>query len=197
MELVEGGSLDTVLRDKNGKIPLVTALDYADQLCAGIGYAHSKRIIHRDIKPANIFVTSQGYVKIGDFGLARAVRAIKISRTNVSGTPLYMSPEQISGKDIDFRADLYSVGCTVFELLTGQPPFVEGEVLYHHMHTPPPAPSSLVAGLGRDVDALVAYCLAKDKNARVPSADHIREALRKIKAQAQGQGGLGFGISFD
>ena len=181
MELVDGGALDVML-EKQTKFPLAQAIDLIDQLSAGMGYAHSRRIIHRDIKPANMFVTRDGHVKIGDFGLARAVQAAKITKTMIQGTPLYMSPEQILGRDVDFRADLYSIGCTFYELLVGQPPFVEGEVLYHHMHTIPPKPSEYDPSLPEAVDALVMHCLAKDKEDRLPSAEALRAGLRAIRA---------------
>jgi len=181
MELVDGGALDTVL-EKQTKLPLSKAIDIIDQLAAGMGYAHSRRIIHRDIKPANMFVTRDGHVKIGDFGLARAVQAAKITKTMIQGTPLYMSPEQILGRDVDFRADLYSIGCTFYELLVGQPPFIEGEVLYHHMHTVPPLPSEYDPTIPPSVDALVMRCLEKVKEDRIESAETLREGLRAIRA---------------
>ncbi len=182
MELVEGGALDKMLEQQT-KLPLLKAIDLIDQLAAGMGYAHSRRIIHRDIKPANMFVTQDGLLKIGDFGLARAVAAAKITKTMIQGTPLYMSPEQILGRDVDFRADLYSIGCTFFELLVGQPPFVEGEVLYHHMHTPPPLPSEFDPQIPSEVDALVMRCLVKDKDKRIESAETLREALKAIRSR--------------
>lgn len=181
MELVDGGALDELLI-KETKFPLRKAIDLIDQLAAGMGYAHSRRIIHRDIKPANMFVTRDGHVKIGDFGLARAVQAAKITKTMIQGTPLYMSPEQILGRDVDFRADLYSIGCTFYELLVGQPPFIEGEVLYHHMHTVPPKPSEYDPTLPGAVDDLVMRCLAKAKEDRIESAEVLREGLRAIRA---------------
>ncbi len=186
MELVDGGALDQLLAKSGSRLPLPQALDIIDQLCAGIGYAHSKRIIHRDIKPANIFVTRSGGVKIGDFGLARAVRQAQIVRTSVQGTPLYMSPEQIQGKDIDFRADLYAIGCTIYELLSGRPPFIEGEILYHHLHTQPPRLSELVKDLPPELDNLALDCLVKNKNARIESAEKIRAALAPLRTRLMG-----------
>jgi tRNA A-37 threonylcarbamoyl transferase component Bud32 len=181
MELVEGGTLDDILKKKE-KLAIEEAVDLIDQLCAGMAYAHKRRIIHRDIKPANIFVTNEHVVKIGDFGLARALAAVKITKTMVQGTPLYMSPEQILGRDVDTRADIYSIGCTFFELLTGRPPFIEGEVLYHHMHTPPPRVSEFAPGLPSAVDSLINGCLAKDKKDRIPNAESIRESLKAVRA---------------
>ncbi|MBK9069954.1 MAG: serine/threonine protein kinase [Myxococcales bacterium] len=176
MEFVDGTTLEGILKQVK-PLPPERALAIIEQLCNGLAYAHSKRIIHRDIKPANIFVSREGVVKLGDFGLARVVNELAIRKTEVRGTPLYMAPEQVLGTDIDHRADLYAVGCTLFELLTGQPPFIEGAVMYHHVHTPPPAPSSLVPELTPELDALVLSCLAKDVNERVGSATHLIEAI--------------------
>jgi serine/threonine-protein kinase len=146
---VEGQTLETVLEKNGGRLPLRQSLLVAKQLLEGIGFAHSKRVIHRDIKPANIFLSADGRVKIGDFGLAKVMREIKIQRTEIRGTPLYMAPEQIHGTDIDHRADLYAIACTLFEIMTGQPPFIDGDVLYHHVHSPPPsAPRAQPAALG-------------------------------------------------
>jgi serine/threonine protein kinase len=186
MELVDGGTLESLLQQHDGKVPLPQALDILDQLCAGIGYAHSKRIIHRDIKPANIFVTSSGVVKIGDFGLARVVREARIAKTAIQGTPLYMSPEQILGTDIDFRSDLYAIGCTIYELLTGRPPFTEGEVLYHHLHTAPPRLSDLIRDVPPEIDNLGLDCLAKNKEARIDSAERIRAVMQPLRARLGG-----------
>ncbi len=192
MELVDGGTLESLLQQHDGKVPLPQALDILDQLCAGIGYAHGKRIIHRDIKPANIFVTSSGVVKIGDFGLARVVREARIAKTAIQGTPLYMSPEQILGTDIDFRSDLYSIGCTIYELLTGRPPFTEGEVLYHHLHTAPPRLSDLIRDVPPEIDNLGLDCLAKTKEARIDSAERIRAVMQPLRARlGGGRGTLG------
>lgn len=180
MEFVEGTTLDRLL-EKQGRIPIGQALDIADQICAGLSYAHSRRIVHRDIKPANIFLSSEGVVKIGDFGLARVVRQVRLTQTKVCGTPLYMSPEQIRGTDVDFRSDIYSLGCTLFEVLTGRPPFISGEVMYHHMYTPPPAPSEIDPEIPAEVDRLILSCLEKDKAARVASADDLRSALKPLR----------------
>jgi serine/threonine protein kinase len=182
MEFIEGTTLEEYLA-RHRRLKVQQAAAIVDQLCAGLAYAHERRIIHRDIKPANVFLSREGVAKLGDFGLARIVEEARIHRTEVRGTPLYMAPEQIRGSDIDFRADLYSVGCTFFEMLTGQPPFVEGEVLYHHLHTAPPRPSQFNAELAPAVDELVLSCIAKDQAQRIASANHLRVALRKLRQQ--------------
>ncbi|MCB1245558.1 MAG: serine/threonine protein kinase, partial [Verrucomicrobiae bacterium] len=159
MELVEGRTLERVLAE-SGRLTLRSVARLIDQLCAGLAYAHARKVIHRDIKPANIFLGDDGVVKLGDFGLARVMREIAIRKTEIRGTPLYMAPEQITGTNVNHRVDLYAVGCTFFELLTGRPPFVDGDVMYHHLHTPPPAPSSFRPGLPAELDALILACLA-------------------------------------
>ncbi len=181
MEWVEGTTLEDILEQEE-RLPIARAVDLADQVCAGLAYAHGRRVIHRDIKPANIFVTPDGTVKIGDFGLARVMNELKIKQTEIKGTPLYMSPEQIYGKDIDFRSDLYAVGCTLFEVLAGQPPFVDGEILFHHINTPPPRLSEFRPEVPDALEALVMRCIAKDKDQRFPSADTMRKHLQSIRA---------------
>jgi serine/threonine protein kinase len=180
MELVEGQTLEQVLQTR-GTLPLGEALGIVEQLTAGLAYAHGRRILHRDIKPANIFVSNDGVVKIGDFGLARAVRQARLTQTKVCGTPLYMSPEQIRGAGVDFRSDLYSVGCTLFEIVTGRPPFVTGEVMYHHMYTRPPSPSEIDAKIPKEIDQLVLSCLEKEMDKRVATADLLRATIRTLR----------------
>ncbi len=180
MELVEGHTLEEILAQR-GRLPVSEALEIIDQLCAGLAYAHERKVIHRDIKPANIFVTEDRTVKLGDFGLARVMREIAIRRTEIRGTPLYMAPEQVTGTDIDRRADLYAVGCTLFEMLTGAPPFTDGDIMFQQLHAAPPRPSSKVGGLPPALDALVLSCLEKDRRARIDSATLIRERLKAVR----------------
>jgi eukaryotic-like serine/threonine-protein kinase len=181
MEFVDGTTLEKLLLDR-GKLPLRTALGVIDQLCNGLAYAHARKVIHRDIKPANVFVSREKVIKLGDFGIARVMRELEIRQTDVRGTPLYMSPEQINGTNINHRADLYAVGCTLFELCTGQPPFLDGNVMAHHLFTEPPLLSSRLPGAPPELDELVAACLVKDSAARIASATEIQDRLRAIAA---------------
>ena len=183
MEFVEGRTLESMI-EAGGALSIDHGLILGDQLCSGLSYAHGRQIIHRDIKPENVFVTSEGRVKIGDFGLARVMRELSIRKTTIKGTPLYMAPEQIRGTDIDFRADIYSVGCTLYSVFTGRPPFVEGEILYHHLHSEPPPPSSLSPGLPTSLDEVLLRCVAKDKQQRYESAEALRQALGRLRAAA-------------
>jgi tRNA A-37 threonylcarbamoyl transferase component Bud32 len=180
MELVEGQTLEEIIAQR-GRLPVSEALEIIDQLCAGLAYAHERKVIHRDIKPANIFVTPDRTVKLGDFGLARVMREIAIRRTEIRGTPLYMAPEQVTGTDIDRRADLYAVGCTLFELLTGRPPFTDGDIMFQQLHAAPPRPSTRVGGLPPELDSVVLSCLEKDRKARIGSATLLRERLRSVR----------------
>jgi predicted Ser/Thr protein kinase len=183
MEFVEGRTLEQIL-DKEGPLTLELGLALAEQLCAGLSYAHARQIIHRDIKPDNVFVTPDGHVKLGDFGLARVIRELSIQKTEVRGTPLYMAPEQIRGTDIDFRADIYSLGCTLYATFTGRPPFVDGEILYHHLHTPPPAPSEIAPELPSELGDVLLRCVAKDKNERFSSVGELQRRIASVRQRA-------------
>jgi peptide/nickel transport system substrate-binding protein len=179
MELVDGTTLeDTLLTKKAFKWRDAAAL--VDQLCSGLAYAHARKIIHRDIKPANIFMTSDGGVKLGDFGLARVMRELRFRATEVRGTPLYMAPEQITGTDIDHRTDLYAVGCTFYELVTGRPPFVDGDILYQQVHTNPIPPSILVTGVPQLLERLIMNLLSKQLDGRPRTANEVRSVIKSV-----------------
>jgi tetratricopeptide (TPR) repeat protein len=187
LEVVQGRTLEEIMSGVGGPMPLGQVIDIAIEVCSGLAFAHERRVIHRDIKPANIFLLDDGRVKIMDFGLARVVRELSIKKTMISGTPLYMSPEQIRGTDLDFRADLYSLGCMVYEMLCGTPPFYQGEILYHHSHTMPDPPTSRLPSLPPDVDAVLMRCLEKDKEARYSSVAEFAQALKGLKARLSGR----------
>jgi serine/threonine protein kinase len=179
MELLEGQPLQTVLRER-GQLSPSNVLGIARQTCRGLDYAHSQGVIHRDIKTANLFVTTDRIVKIMDFGLAKVLQEVRGATTLVSGTPFYMSPEQVLGDDVDHRSDLYSLGVTLFELATGRVPFDSGEVGYHHRHSPVPDPQSIRPDLPEDLCKLILRLLEKDPAARIQTASGVLEALFKI-----------------
>ena len=179
MELLEGQPLQTVLRER-GQLSPANLLGIARQVCRGLDYAHSQGVIHRDIKTANLFVTNERVIKIMDFGLAKVLQEVRGATTLVSGTPYYMSPEQVLGENVDHRTDLYSLGITLFELATGSVPFDSGEVGYHHRHSPVPHPKTLRPDLPDDLSALILKLLEKDPDARFQSASEVLEALFKI-----------------
>jgi len=154
------------------------------QMCEALAYAHDKKIVHRDIKTANTMWTRDRKAKIMDFGLAKVVEEVRNHTTLVSGTPYYMSPEQTLGRNVDYRTDIYSLGVTVFELATGRLPFTEGNIPYHHVHTPPPDPREIHPEVPTLLADIIARCLRKDPAERYQSA---REILAEVRA-AVGRG---------
>jgi serine/threonine protein kinase len=148
-------------------------------MCEALAYAHEQKIVHRDVKTANTMWTRDRKAKIMDFGLARVIEEVRNHTTVVSGTPYYMSPEQTLGKNVDHRTDLYSLGVTVFELATGVLPFREGNLPYHHVHTPPPDPMELAPDLPPLIANVIRRCMKKDPAERYGSA---REILEELKA---------------
>lgn len=179
MELLEGQPLQSVLRER-GQLSPSNVLGIARQVCRGLDYAHGQNVIHRDIKTANLFVTVDRVVKIMDFGLAKVLEEVRGATTLVGGTPYYMSPEQVLGRNVDHRADLYSLGITLFELTTGGVPFDSGEIAYHHRHSPAPNPRDLRPDLSVPLSRLILKLLEKDPDDRFQTAAEILEALTDI-----------------
>ena len=179
MEFVDGISLKELL-EKKPSVPIADLVGISKQICQGLEYAHNKNVIHRDIKPANIMLNKDNMVKIMDFGLAKILSSTEAEGTGVKGTPLYMSPEQIQGKRVDHRTDLYSLGCTLYRLATGRPPFIEGDVYYHHLNTPPAPPRSLNPKIPETLDRIILKCLAKDPDQRYQRA---RDILADLEAK--------------
>ena len=172
MEFVEGKTLDTYLH-KERKFKISEVVNIAKQICRALAYAHKNNVVHRDIKPANIIVNKEGVIKIMDFGIAKVLEDISKDLTSVSGTPLYMSPEQILGKDVDFQTDIYSFGVTMYELVTGRSPFVNGDIYYHHLHTKPVSPKELNASVPDKLSKIILKCLEKDKAQRYKKAEEV------------------------
>jgi serine/threonine-protein kinase len=187
MEYVRGQTLAERLREK-GPMPMVDAVGCAVRLCWALGAAHAAGIIHRDLKPSNVILTpdlEHGETpKLIDFGLAKlAAQQEKsgLTRTGqVVGTPKYMSPEQIAGRTVDARSDLYSLGCLLFEMLTGRPPF-NGEddvqVLYQQIHDSPPPLRSLVHDSPEALEKVLLRMLSKQPDARFPTVGECARAL--------------------
>jgi hypothetical protein len=179
MELVAGRTLRQVLDD--GRIlPLGQAVGIAAAVCEALEVAHAADLVHRDIKPANI-VVSGGQVKVLDFGIARADGSAGGTRTvGVLGTAAYLSPEQASGHPAGPRSDLYSLGCVLFEMLTGFPPFTADSAVglaYRHVHDDPGPPSARRPGVPAPLDRITAQLLAKDPAARPPGAAAAKAGL--------------------
>ena len=122
MEFVEGESLRSVL-NRFGGLPLRKAIDLVLQICSGLKEAHAQGIVHRDLKPENVMIDAQGNVKIMDFGIARSMEAVTRLTGSMVGTPAYMAPEQVAGKPVDYRTDIYSLGLILYEMFTGAPAF--------------------------------------------------------------------------
>jgi serine/threonine-protein kinase len=183
MEFVDGLSLKELL-DKVGALPLPQFFSIAKQLCSGLGYAHARRIIHRDIKPSNIMLSRDRMVKIMDFGLAKIVSDALADKTSVKGTPLYMAPEQILGKEVDHQSDLYSLGCTLYRMATGRLPFTKGDLYYHHLHTPPAPPKEFNPKLPAALNAVILRCLEKDKAKRYQQVGDVLADIDQVKVAA-------------
>jgi serine/threonine-protein kinase len=179
MELVEGTTLDREIT-RRGKYPWRDALALIDKLCTGLAYAHGKNVIHRDIKPANIFITTDHQLKIGDFGLARLNAEATKRSTQIRGTPMYMAPEQITGGLIDGRTDLYAVGCTLFELISGRPVFLEGDQLFQQIHGEPQKLRDIEPETPEVIEKLVSALLAKASADRPANADAVRATIATI-----------------
>lgn len=178
MEYVDGNTLKEIVR-RRGAIAPGGVLHVLVQMCEALAYAHDKKIVHRDVKTANTMWTRDRKAKIMDFGLAKVVEEVRNHTTLVSGTPYYMSPEQTLGRNVDHRTDIYSLGVTLFELATGRLPFTEGNIPYHHVHTPPPDPREIRPEVPALLAEIIGRCLRKDPAERYQSA---REILAEVRA---------------
>ncbi len=184
MEYIEGQTLKSIIKE-SGKIPLPQALSIVSRILDGLNYAHSRGVLHRDIKPANIFITCHGQIKIGDFGIAKVEGIDGLTRIGSPlGTPLYSAPEQILGQPVDAAADVYSIGVTLYEMLTGATPFKSPtgshfEIQKAHLEQIPPKPSELSPTIPKPIDELIMKALAKNPAQRFPNASALKEALDK------------------
>jgi len=179
MELLEGQPLNKIVESR-GMLSSLDAARLGVQITTGLGYAHEQRILHRDIKSANLFFTNEKVVKIMDFGLAKMLEEVRKASTIVGGTPFYMAPEQSTGIGIDHRVDLYALGVTLFELVTGTVPFTEGDIAFHHRHTPAPDPREREAGVDEGMAVLILNLMAKNPAERIQSAAEAGRQLQKI-----------------
>jgi tetratricopeptide (TPR) repeat protein len=179
MEFLDGLPLDKILA-KRGRLSARDAVRLAGQIATGLQYAHEQRIVHRDIKTSNLFFTRDRVVKIMDFGLAKMLEEVRRAATVIGGTPYYMAPEQATGENVDHRADLYAFGVTLYELVTGTVPFREGDVTWHHRHTPPPDPRTKVADLPDALAELVLHLMEKQPDGRPASAAEVGARLAEI-----------------
>jgi serine/threonine-protein kinase len=184
MELIDGTSLDHELRGSKTLTPARTAVIGA-QVAAALGYAHRSGVVHRDVKPGNILITSDGQVKVTDFGIAQAVSSEDLfaEAGSVMGTATYFSPEQASGAPVDGRSDVYSLGVVLYEMLVGRPPFIGDSpvaVSSQHVNDPVPPPTQFNRDVPSDLEAIVMEALGKSPSQRYQSADEFRADLLRF-----------------
>jgi len=185
MELVSGHTLRDLIH-RGERLPLARALEIGEGILAALEYSHERGIVHRDIKPANIMITDQGDVKVMDFGIARALDDLGATLTstwNIVGTAQYLSPEQALGEIADARSDIYSTGCLLYEVLTGQPPFTGDtpvSIAYQHVSGELALPSKISPTLPEGIDILLSVALAKKAQDRYQSAGLMLDDLFKI-----------------
>jgi hypothetical protein len=176
MEYVDGEDLASLLR-RIGRLPEDKALDIARQLCAGLAAAHAKGVLHRDLKPANIMLDGRGQVVITDFGLAGVADQIQGNEVR-SGTPAYMAPEQLAGKEVSTRSDIYSLGLVLYEVFTGKRALSEKPTDAHaHGDNTPSRPSSVVKDLNPVIERVILRCLETEPSARPANVFSVAAAL--------------------
>lgn len=184
MEFLEGQNLREVIQ-AGGHLSTNDAIRYALQLCSALSYAHQNGVVHRDIKPDNVQILPGGYCKLTDFGIARLLGESPITQNGqVFGTPSYMSPEQVSGKDIDARSDIFSLGVMLYEMVAGSKPFSGDSIVtvtYNIMNLDPAAPPGALPWLS----AIIRKAMQKDPDARYASADDMAEDLQEHKFTGQ------------
>jgi eukaryotic-like serine/threonine-protein kinase len=183
-EYMGGGTVEQLIAETpERRLPLEQAVRIADQVCEALGHAHAHGFIHRDLKPANVWLTQDGFAKLGDFGLAISIDRSAETAARLAGTLAYASPEQVLGKSVDERSDLYALGCMLYEMLTGRTPFVGKDaaaVMTGHVSTVPDPPSKIHAAIPATLDGLVCKLLLKAPRDRPASAAEVRQALSKV-----------------
>jgi hypothetical protein len=178
MELIDGEDLSSLLR-RIGRLPADKALEISRQLCAGLAAAHEEGVLHRDLKPANVMIDGRGRAKITDFGLAGIARRFGREEAG-EGTPAYMAPEQLAGREVTVKSDLYALGLVIYELTTGRRPFAaatRGELVRAQSETSPPSPSSLADGVDALTERAILRSLAADPAERPGSALEVAAML--------------------
>jgi len=183
MEYVEGESLEKVI-ERQGRFNLYDVIYIIKQLLLGIGYAHSKGFIHRDIKPSNIILNKEGVTKIMDFGISKSLVENTMTKTGSKiGTVYYMSPEQIRGSEVTSRSDIYSIGCTAYEMIVGKPPFdfqSEYEVMDSHLKKSPPRVSESLTGIPEQVDKIILKALEKNPLNRYNTCEEMYNDVQEL-----------------
>jgi len=188
MELVEGRDLQSLLRER-GRLGLAETLDILGQVAAALDHAHAGGVVHRDVKPANIMIEPSGRVKVMDFGIAKVEQGGNLTSTGlIMGTPSYMSPEQAKGGKVDARADVFSLGCVLYECVSGTKPFHDDSVtaiLLKVVIEPPPSIDFAALGLPRALDGVLRRAMAKEPDQRFVSPGELMEAARQAARGAE------------
>jgi eukaryotic-like serine/threonine-protein kinase len=197
MELVKGTNLKRLIQTK-GPVNLILAQSIIRQVASALGRAAEAGIVHRDIKPENILITRKGEVKVADFGLSRqldSAEALHLTQTGVvMGTPHYMSPEQVEGKELDHRSDIYSLGVSAYHMLTGQTPYTGDSaiaVAMQHVNGKPKPMKDLRAELPDSLCRLVMKMMARERKKRHQAGKEILQELQPIRAELTGRGSAG------
>ncbi|MDH4135700.1 MAG: protein kinase, partial [Anaerolineae bacterium] len=197
LEYVQGETLAGILEEE-GLLEANRALDIAKQVALCLVDAHAKSIVHRDLRPANVMVTAEGTVKVMDFGIAWGAELSRLTATGVMGSPHYLSPEQASGGEVDGRSDIYSLGVTLFEMLTGERPYDADsavDIVLAHLQEPIPSLHQLDESIPLEVDELVRKCLAKKPQDRYQSAAEFLEAIDEtLRTVARRKEGVSMGM---
>jgi eukaryotic-like serine/threonine-protein kinase len=185
MEYLDGKELKDILLESASLPDAASIVDWIAQIAQGLGFAHENDIVHRDVKPSNIMVVRGGFAKITDFGIARMpTSAVKTMTGLILGSPRYMSPEQVIGKTLDHRTDIFSLGVVLHEALTGVPPF-DGDnvnaIMYATVNTQAPPPSSTNAGIPPMLDLVIAKALAKTVDERYQTMQEFASDLNEVK----------------
>ena len=187
MEYVDGEPLASIIHTQAPITP-GSAAQVAADIAKALSYAHRHGVVHRDVKPGNVLITSDGQVKVTDFGIARAMGNIddQVTQTGlVMGTATYFSPEQAQGLDVDGRSDIYALGVVLYEMLVGRPPFVGDtpvSIAYQHVQETPPRPRSLNPDIPPALEAIVLQAIAKLPAERYQTADELRANLERFFA---------------
>lgn len=180
MEFVEGRSLQSMI-DAHQTFPVSRVMKLMEQVCSALDFAHQHNVVHRDIKPANLMLTADDVAKITDFGTAKILQFGTAQTAHVMGTPSYMSPEQVKGKPVDGRSDIFSLGVILYELMTGEKPFPGQNittVIYKIINEEPIPPRSLDSSIHQGLSAVITKALAKDPDARYQSCHELLTALK-------------------